>query len=123
MTDEEKALQSGIQELKDISHGAVPPELAEVEAEALLNFIEKQQAEIEKKDIALKECERNLIEERTQRIKKDKIIDEMAENIVRSDSDLCEYIELTYKNNKCQVGSDCKQCIIEYFTKKAGDMK
>lgn len=46
----------------------------------VLNLIEKQKAEIENKDIALRECERNLIEERQNRIKEDKIINLMAED-------------------------------------------
>lgn len=83
--------------------------------EAHINTLELI-AEIEKKDIALKECERNLIEERQNRIKKDKQIDLMA-----------EYIDFDKMNFECSslcVKDNCqKECIKQYFEKKAEEDK
>lgn len=51
---------------------------------------------------------------------KDKIIDLMANHIATSDSDLCEYLDIT---NKCKYyagenGKLCDECIKQYFEKK-----
>ena len=91
----------------------------------VLNLIEKQKAEIENKDIALRECERNLIEERQNRIKKDKMIDLMANHIATSDSNLCQYLDMT---TKCKYyagenGKLCDNCIKQYFEKKSEEDK
>lgn len=50
---------------------------------------------------------------------KDKVIDLMAENIASTDSDLCAYIDMTTKNNECKDTKHCKDCIKQYFYKKA----
>ena len=92
--------------------------------EAHINTLELR-AEIEKKDIALRECERNLIEERQNRIKEGKIIDLMANHIATSDSNLCQYLDMT---TKCKYyagdnGKLCDNCIKQYFEKKAEESK
>ena len=51
---------------------------------------------------------------------KDKVIDEMANYIATSDSNLCEYLDMT---TKCKYyagenGKTCDECIKEYFYKK-----
>lgn len=53
--------------------------------------------------------------------KKDKIIDLMANHIATSDSDLCEYLDIT---TKCKYyagdnGKTCDNCIKQYFENKA----
>ena len=52
---------------------------------------------------------------------KDKIIDLMANHIATSDSDLCEYLDIT---TKCKYyagdnGKTCDNCIKQYFENKA----
>ena len=79
----------------------------------VLNLIENQKAELEKKDIALKECERNLIEERQNRIKKDKQIDLMAEWLYKDDT------SFGYGNLK-DVNTSEK--IKQYFEKKTEEI-
>lgn len=76
--------------------------------ETVLNLIEKQKAEIENKDIALRECERNLIEERQNRIKEGKIIDLMAKELVKAH----EWFYSKFDNYT-------KEDFIKYFEKKA----
>lgn len=52
--------------------------------------------------------------------KKDKIIDLMANHIATSDSDLCQYLDITTKC-KYYAGENkktCDNCIKEYFKKK-----
>ena len=56
--------------------------------------------------------------------KKDKIIDLMANNIATSDSDLCEYLDITVK---CKYyagdnGKTCDNCIKQYFENKAKEV-
>ena len=51
---------------------------------------------------------------------KDNVIDEMANYIATSDSNLCEYLDMT---TKCKYyagenGKTCDECIKEYFYKK-----
>ena len=51
---------------------------------------------------------------------KDKIIDLMANHIATSDSDLCEYLDIT---TKCKYyagenGKTCDNCIKQYFENK-----
>lgn len=77
--------------------------------EAHINTLELR-AEIEKKDIALRECERNLIEERQNRIKEDKIINLMAEDIYGYQIECNRY----FKD---------KEEVIKYFEKKAEEEK
>ena len=53
--------------------------------------------------------------------KKNKIIDLMANHIATSDSDLCEYLDIT---TKCKYyagdnGKTCDNCIKQYFENKA----
>lgn len=52
---------------------------------------------------------------------KDKIIDLMTNHIATSDSDLCEYLDIT---TKCKYyagdnGKTCDNCIKQYFENKA----
>lgn len=52
---------------------------------------------------------------------KDKIIDLMANHIATSDSDLCEYLDIT---TKCKYyagdnGKTCDNCIKQYYENKA----
>jgi len=56
---------------------------------------------------------------------KDKIIDLMANHIATSDSDLCEYLDIT---TKCKYyagdnGKTCDNCIRQYFNNKAKEIK
>ena len=56
--------------------------------------------------------------------KKDKIIDLMANHIATSDSDLCEYLDIT---TKCKYyagdnGKTCDNCIKQYFEDKAKEL-
>lgn len=56
---------------------------------------------------------------------KDKIIDLMANHIATSDSDLCEYLDIT---TKCKYyagdnGKTCDNCIKQYFINKAKEIK
>lgn len=56
---------------------------------------------------------------------KDKIIDLMANHIATSDSDLCEYLDIT---TKCKYyagdnGKTCDNCIKQYFENKAKEVK
>ena len=55
---------------------------------------------------------------------KDKQIDLMANHIVTSDSDLCEYLDIT---TKCKYyagdnGKTCDNCIKQYFENKAKEL-
>lgn len=55
---------------------------------------------------------------------KDKIIDLMANHIATSDSDLCEYLDIT---TKCKYyagdnGKTCDSCIKQYFENKAKEL-
>ena len=57
-------------------------------------------------------------------IEKDKIIDLMANHIATSDSDLCEYLDIT---TKCKYyagdnGKTCDNCIKQYFENKAKEL-
>ena len=54
----------------------------------------------------------------------DKIIDLMANHIATSDSDLCEYLDIT---TKCKYyagdnGKTCDNCIKQYFENKAKEL-
>lgn len=56
---------------------------------------------------------------------KDKIIDLIANHIATSDSDLCEYLDIT---TKCKYyagdnGKTCDNCIRQYFNNKAKEIK
>lgn len=56
---------------------------------------------------------------------KDKQIDLMANHIATSDSDLCEYLDIT---TKCKYyagdnGKTCDNCIKQYFENKAKEVK
>lgn len=55
---------------------------------------------------------------------KDKIIDLMANHIATSDSDLCEYLDIT---TKCKYyagdnGKTCDNCIKQYFENKVKEL-
>ena len=57
-------------------------------------------------------------------IERDKIIDLMANHIATSDSDLCEYLDIT---TKCKYyagdnGKTCNNCIKQYFENKAKEI-
>lgn len=56
---------------------------------------------------------------------KDKILDLMANHIATSDSNLCEYLDMT---TKCKYyagenGKTCDECIKQYFENKAKEVK
>ena len=56
---------------------------------------------------------------------KDKVIDLMANHIATSDSDLCEYLDITTKC-KYYAGDNrktCDNCIKQYFENKAKEVK
>lgn len=67
----------------------------------------------------------SMLEEKDKTISsKDKIIDLMANHIVTSDSDLCEYLDIT---TKCKYyagenGKLCDDCIKQYFKNKAKEL-
>ena len=68
----------------------------------------------------------SMLEEKDKTISsKDKIIDLMANHIATSDSDLCEYLDIT---TKCKYyagdnGKTCDNCIKQYFENKAKEVK
>lgn len=80
---------------------------------------------LEEKDIKLietKEANRQLSIELKN---KDKQIDLMANHIATSDSDLCEYLDMT---TKCQYyagdnGKTCDSCIKQYFENKVKERR
>lgn len=55
---------------------------------------------------------------------KDKQIDLMANHIATSDSDLCEYLDITTKckNYAGDNGKTCDNCIKQYFENKAKEL-
>ncbi len=67
----------------------------------------------------------SMLEEKDKTISsKDKIIDLMANHIATSDSDLCEYLDIT---TKCKYyagdnGKTCDSCIKQYFENKAKEL-
>ena len=70
----------------------------------------------------IQELEKQLFE---QQESKDKIIDLMANHIATSDSELCEYLDITAK---CKYyagdnGKTCDSCIKQYFENKAKEEK
>lgn len=118
--------------------------LSNVEAiKDVLNELEKKEAEIDK----LRNTNKDLLKKLRNRVKevkkltryslykkefarlnkqlekKDKVIDEMASHIVSSDSNLCQYLDITTKC-KYYAGENkktCDMCIKEYFYKKVSD--
>ena len=68
----------------------------------------------------------SMLEEQDKTISsKDKIIDLMANHIATSNSDLCEYLDIT---TKCKYyagdnGKTCDNCIKQYFENKAKEVK
>ena len=109
--------------------------------EKIINLTKKQQKEIEKlkqdfyivdhecerlekidveKDITITKQSKDISNNLLELQKKDKIIDLMANHIATSDSDLCEYLDIT---TKCKYyagdnGKTCDNCIKQYFEKK-----
>ena len=87
-----------------------------------------------KRQILIGECEKNIgipvyisdLKNVLSMLKeKDKIIDLMANHIATSDSDLCEYLDIT---TKCKYyagdnGKTCDNCIKQYFENKAKEVK
>lgn len=68
----------------------------------------------------LEESHKNIISFQEDIIKKDKIIDLMANHIATSDSDLCQYLDITTKC-KYYAGENkktCDNCIKQYFERK-----
>ena len=67
----------------------------------------------------------SMLEEKDKTISsKDKIIDLMANHIATSDSDLCEYLDITTKC-KYYAGDNektCDNCIKQYFENKAKEL-
>lgn len=90
---------------------------------AVANIVENQQYYIIKKQI---EKYKTYIEQLRKELgQKDKIIDLMANHIATSDSDLCEYLDIT---TKCKYyagdnGKTCDNCIKQYFNNKAKEIK
>lgn len=90
--------------------------------ELLETYKNKLVYEISNKDKRAVETVLNLIEKQEKEISnKDKIIDLMANHIATSDSDLCEYLDIT---TKCKYyagdnGKTCDNCIKQYFENKA----
>lgn len=105
---------------------------------AIANIVENQQYYIFNKQIEhykeyieklKKENEKALAEymewQKQELGQKNKIIDLMANHIATSDSDLCEYLDIT---TKCKYyagdnGKTCDNCIKQYFENKAKEIK
>lgn len=92
--------------------------------------LEKVLAELEKKDTIINTMQAEFerledLEDNTDMLKmelkkKDKIINEMSNHIATTDSNLCEYLDMTTKC-KYYAGENkktCDNCIKEYFKKK-----
>lgn len=116
-------------------HGYYDEELEELSKsiKTILNLIEKQQKEIELAKQRLIE-NADIADERNQLLvelqKKDKMIDLMAEKInnFRDELDMLRnfekdcFIPREYSDiNDCIKKESCKQCIIEYYSKKVGE--
>ena len=89
---------------------------------AVANIVENQQYYIIKKQI--EKYETYIEQLRKELGQKDKIIDLMSNHIATSDSDLCEYLDIT---TKCKYyagdnGKTCNNCIKQYFENKAKEL-
>ena len=113
----------------------VRPEKLNGEAKRLFEAImliaderDELKKELKKKDKQIEKYQNMLATNDMLHIKesqeKDKIIDLMAEHIATSDSDLCEYLDMT---TKCKYyaganGKICDDCIKQYFENKAKEL-
>ena len=106
----------------------VRPEQLKDEAKRLFEAIMKIADERDKikqeydRDIHILQNRLDLVN--AENIKKCKIIDLMANHIATSDSDLCEYLDIT---TKCKYyagenGKICDECIKQYFENKAKEL-
>ena len=137
MTDEEKkAIENVKKQLEGIKKAnecglATKNEFKEdIESiETVLNLIQKQQAELEEWKIEYNHWCQLAIDRKKELEKKDKEIDEMAETLsavctgisaVREQFEKC-YCEFINTDKDCcwKTDKSCKDCIIEYFEKKA----
>ena len=90
----------------------------------ILELIQKQQVELKRLDKEAQQYFETTViqsEQYSKEIeKKDKIIDEMANNIASSDSDLCQYIDETIRCKKYARENKltCDKCIKQYFIEK-----
>lgn len=89
---------------------------------AVANIVENQQYYIIKKQI--EKYKTDIEQLRKELGQKDKIIDLIANHIATSDSDLCEYLDIT---TKCKYyagdnGKTCDNCIKQYFINKAKEI-
>ena len=89
---------------------------------AVAYIVENQQYYIIKKQI--EKYETYIEQLRKELGQKDKIIDLMSNHIATSDSDLCEYLDIT---TKCKYyagdnGKTCDNCIKQYFENKAKEL-
>lgn len=88
--------------------------------EIYVKSIKSHKREIEKYKYLYQKALDNTIKADSDNLKKDKIIDEMANHIVTSDSNLCQYLDMTTKC-KYYAGENkktCDKCIKEYFINK-----
>ena len=85
---------------------------------------QKKAIEKIKRQITIGECEKNIgipvyISELETVLsmleKQDRIIDLMANHIATSDSNLCEYLDITCKYYAGENGKLCDDCIKQYF--------
>ena len=86
----------------------------------LLNLMQTQQEEINDLKWRNEIYVKSIKSHKSEIEKKDKIIDEMANHIVTSDSNLCQYLDMTTKC-KYYAGENkktCDKCIKEYFIHK-----
>lgn len=102
------------------------------ERDSLKIKVVNQQERIDYLMRSIERKEQSLIEEHEENIEcytnieeKDKIIDLMANHIATSDSDLCEYLDIT---TKCKYyagdnGKTCDNCIKQYFINKAKEIR
>lgn len=88
----------------------------------LLNLIQKQDTEINKLNTALKACEKSLIEERTERIKLnnviDKLVNELRYQVGMGQQDMFCYDICENKEKRECTDEECRNCIKEYFMKE-----
>lgn len=104
--EEKRAIEIYKQAIEDVSkNGAINMTIEEfiIYTPVLINLIQKQQKEIEKKD---------------------KIIDEMAKSIVHNndiDYEICENVheqEIECEGYSRETNESCEKCVKQYFEKK-----
>ena len=91
----------------------------------VLSMLEEKDREIDLSNKVINKRNEEKLELTKRCFEKDKIIDLMANHIATSDSDLCEYLDMT---TKCKYyagdnGKTCDICIKQYFENKAKEVE